>query len=881
MNYGGVVSKNFSAGGTMGGDLTISGDLTVSGEGGFAYSEVLEGNLSITQTADQATGIGLYVSRDLASSATNAPLVKIVNDNSGDDQTALWIQQDGASYGVYIDTNASSNHSMIFDQPATTDAAVIRIDGAGALTTGAIFNANITSANLETGGNTGAFRIIHSANSGSKIANIMHLHNDHASSVAVVPLKIQQDSTGSALELNGSTSDDFAAFKLVNSKSQSNSTAFGTYIDFEFENSVGTSTSRFGVIEDGVDDWGAFYFSTKASAGTPTERMRINHDGNVGIGTTPQSPLHLHQATSGATYMQFTNSTTGNSDASSGTRIGLDLNEKFVIYHQEDTDINFFTGATPTQKMTILSGGNVGIGIATPAAALEINSDGAAFEVASASGTNRFSVDGGGTIATNANFTIGTNKTFTGGNCTLNLNASGSNNSTTIQNSDDIILQPTSGNVGIGESVPLGKLHIKTADSGASVTAHGDELVVEGSARSGISILSGNTSKGGLYFADDGSNDIGSIRYDHNDNSLEFITKGTADRIRITSAGNVGIGIAAPTAMLEVNNITINSDDYTSSDDFLGIRGNFKYTGASGKDFDSGEDLYGAIIAVEFDDSQSAGAFRNLIAVNGDSTATDCADSGEVVGGQFRGKVGHADADVNNVIGVEATALITDGTVDTNTYGVKVLVDGDDGAVAGDVFGVDIDVDIESPLEVAGDVIGMKISVDDDDASAGDCYGMQINCASNVDAAIDLVGGGIKFPATQAASANANTLDDYEEGTWTPTLTNMTIGNGAVVATYTKIGRLVHLNCKVTLGGTSSVDGAWTFTNLPFAVPNNSVPIQCMFEDSGTATFPAWGFVVSNVVYLRGIAGNAAINATTPFTWATGDVIYWSVVYED
>ena len=38
-------------------------------------------------------------------------------------------------------------------------------------------------------------------------------------------------------------------------------------------------------------------------------------------------------------------------------------------------------------------------------------------------------------------------------------------------------------------------------------------------------------------------------------------------------------------------------------------------------------------------------------------------------------------------------------------------------------------------------------------------------------------GSGITFPATQSASTNANTLDDYEEGTWTPVLTFATPGN--------------------------------------------------------------------------------------------------------
>jgi hypothetical protein len=52
-------------------------------------------------------------------------------------------------------------------------------------------------------------------------------------------------------------------------------------------------------------------------------------------------------------------------------------------------------------------------------------------------------------------------------------------------------------------------------------------------------------------------------------------------------------------------------------------------------------------------------------------------------------------------------------------------------------------------------------------------------------------GSGISFPATQSASTDANTLDDYEEGTWTPTATNVNITSAT--GTYTKIGRYIYL----------------------------------------------------------------------------------------
>jgi hypothetical protein len=81
-------------------------------------------------------------------------------------------------------------------------------------------------------------------------------------------------------------------------------------------------------------------------------------------------------------------------------------------------------------------------------------------------------------------------------------------------------------------------------------------------------------------------------------------------------------------------------------------------------------------------------------------------------------------------------------------------------------------------------------------------------------------GAGITFPATQSASTNANTLDDYEEGTWTPVITDgtnnatMAVGNGA---TYTKTGRSVTVNGACFTSSLGSVSGAIRMSGLPFA----------------------------------------------------------------
>ena len=85
--------------------------------------------------------------------------------------------------------------------------------------------------------------------------------------------------------------------------------------------------------------------------------------------------------------------------------------------------------------------------------------------------------------------------------------------------------------------------------------------------------------------------------------------------------------------------------------------------------------------------------------------------------------------------------------------------------------------------------------------------------------------GQIRFPATQIASSDANTLDDYEEGTWTP---GFAFGGGTTGITYTlfagyytKIGRLVVCGMNLALSAKGTSTGAATITGLPFTPGQN------------------------------------------------------------
>ena len=76
---------------------------------------------------------------------------------------------------------------------------------------------------------------------------------------------------------------------------------------------------------------------------------------------------------------------------------------------------------------------------------------------------------------------------------------------------------------------------------------------------------------------------------------------------------------------------------------------------------------------------------------------------------------------------------------------------------------------------------------------------------------------GIKFPATQVASTDANTLDDYEEGTTTPTPTSGggTFTTVSASVNYTKVGRLVSYDCTVTIT-TNGTANTYVLVPMPF-----------------------------------------------------------------
>jgi hypothetical protein len=182
-------------------------------------------------------------------------------------------------------------------------------------------------------------------------------------------------------------------------------------------------------------------------------------------------------------------------------------------------------------------------------------------------------------------------------------------------------------NVGIGESSPLGKLHVKSADSGASADGSADELVIEGSGHSGLSILSGSSSYGTILFSDSESAAAGRLRYEHNNNALNFGTNGSWNRMYINSSGNVAIGDISPdTALhitrsngsiirLERNDTSIAANDVYGGIEFEGQDTDASSAGVRGKILGIAEGATGEF-ALTFETADSNGSSTEALRID-------------------------------------------------------------------------------------------------------------------------------------------------------------------------------------------------------------------------------------------------------------------------
>ena len=157
--------------------------------------------------------------------------------------------------------------------------------------------------------------------------------------------------------------------------------------------------------------------------------------------------------------------------------------------------------------------------------------------------------------------------------------------------------------------------------------------------------------------------------------------------------------------------------------------------------------------------------------------------------------------------------------------------------------------------------------------------GIQIlNCLGVGNATPSTSGAGITFPASQSASTDANTLDDYEEGTWTPVdgsgagLT-LTV-NGA--ARYVKIGRFVFFAVNEIVYPSTANSSVARINGLPFT--SDSINSGTLSLVSNTAN-ASKGLVLASATGIF-IYANGTISSSTNANLSTFSIYGISGCYQ-
>ncbi len=149
-------------------------------------------------------------------------------------------------------------------------------------------------------------------------------------------------------------------------------------------------------------------------------------------------------------------------------------------------------------------------------------------------------------------------------------------------------------------------------------------------------------------------------------------------------------------------------------------------------------------------------------------------------------------------------------------------------------------------------------------------------------------GIGISFPATQSASTDANTLDDYEEGTFDPTITrsgsNPTVTYTNQLGSYVKVGRLVNATIGVSWSANSGGSGNFTISGLPFSNTNSAdYYAQASGVDFSGVTFSVGatqlgGYINPNTTNMILMSGGSAVSSAGPTLGSSG-YLYMTVTY--
>ena len=330
--------------------------------------------------------------------------------------------------------------------------------------------------------------------------------------------------------------------------------------------------------------------------------------------------------------------------------------------------------------------------------------------------------------------------------------------------------------------------------------------------------------------------------------TIKFASGGATERMRIDSAGNVGIGTSSPAYELDVAG-TVQVNDANG-----GIRSGtqllLRRTNSTGEirlGSGSATDYLGFYTAgnenMRLNTAGNLGLGVTPSAWRSTNPAFQIAQAGCLFG--YSSSV---------ITGLGSNTFITSGGDEA------YIVNGTATLYQQNNSGKHIWYN--APSGTAGNVISFTQAM-----TLNASGGLQtLNTISVGNATPSTSGAGITFPATQSASSDANTLDDYEEGTFTATVVSGGTFSSLSEGRYTKIGRQVFV---MLTPNTTAITGNIEFSGLPFAASGARSALV-------TATSPPTG-----VVYAPLFVDSTSIYINVTGTYAGGALsAYYSAVYQ-
>ena len=354
--------------------------------------------------------------------------------------------------------------------------------------------------------------------------------------------------------LGGSANNIMSALSLVNTLGNAVA-GQGVALDFHV-NAAYSPTGRIATIAESTGTPAALAFYTYNNG--LNEKMRIDSAGNVGVGTTsPGSKLTISGGNNTDSEIRLIN-----------TGPATD-NDWFITPNYNDQSLRFRTNGAATTVLTMLDSGNVGIGTTSPAQKLDVNGNLAISGTTFVDSTRRniylnsFASGGANGIFFRDGFTYNAsitvedhNGSSADGICISGFD--GVSFSTGANTKNERMRIDSSGNVGIGTTSPGYKL---TVDSD---TSYGG-MLIKGNNAPGLSLLDhSSTSESKIYLQSTASSS-GNLRISADNNntattpSIEFRI-GNSEKVRISDAGNVGIGTTSPNQKLSIETNALSSN---------------------------------------------------------------------------------------------------------------------------------------------------------------------------------------------------------------------------------------------------------------------------------------------------------------------------------